>query len=208
MRQARIMEFRYPSKGDDSENIEMTAKNFLIRLTEKRQDCPARPIIFVAHANGGLVLERAFVLDRISPVLPPQLIRLRADVPVPNQGTASSSPDDPPSSPPGPDRHNISPANEKTWETDSDHIPPPKALHAPSVVAGAIFLETSTDNPGEDVHFHSNFLSVIVEWDIPVRWYSSSQQLYGIQKQAKNKRSTGPLFGRCMSEVVFGFQND
>ena len=188
MPEARIMEFHYPPNGDDPKQIEEMANSFLSRLLEQRQASPSRPVIFIAHGKGGLILEKALVLD--STASPPQLIRSRNDdAPVPNQET---SPNSPAEAPPAPDR------KRKTPEGDLDPIPQPKVLHSLSLVAGVIFLETSIENPEGYALFHRKFACVIVEWDIPVQWYRSKEQ-------TKRERSE---FDKSVFKVISGFTKD
>lgn len=188
MPEARIMEFHYPLNGDDPKQIEEMANSFLSCLSERRQVSPSRPVIFIAHGKGGLILEKALVLD--STASPPQLIRPRNDdAPVPNQETSPNSPAEAPSTP---DR------KRKTPEGDLDPIPQPKVLHSLSLVAGVIFLETSIENPEGYVNFHRKFACVIVEWDIPVQWYRG-------KAQTKRERSE---FEKSVFKVISGFTKD
>jgi pimeloyl-ACP methyl ester carboxylesterase len=66
---ARIMVFQYStttaSLGQNvevSEILAQIAQELLDDLGEKRQDAAGRPIIFIGHSFGGVVIERALVL--------------------------------------------------------------------------------------------------------------------------------------------------
>jgi hypothetical protein len=194
MRQARIMEFHYPPKGDEPKQIEGTAKSFLERLREQIHAYPTRPVIFVAHEKGGLILEKALVLD--SEAASPQLIRSRYDnatdpkqAPSLHEGTPHS-PSNPNLQPPVADGNNSPQTDEAPPNNDLDAIPEPSGLNLLSRVAGAVFLETSLENPDGDERFHLKFARVVVEWDIPVRWYRS-------KKQAKSERSAFKVIFNC-----------
>ena len=61
---ARVLRFGYrlPLPGRDAEsrmNVLEIARNLLIKLTGERKDCEDRPVIFIGHAWGGVIIERA-----------------------------------------------------------------------------------------------------------------------------------------------------
>jgi hypothetical protein len=183
MPQARIMEFHYPQKSDDPKLIQTTAEHFLKSLSDHRSS-PNRPVVFVAHGTGGLILERALVLDSTNKSTP-QLLRSRQGNPSASQDAQAKAPEEglPPaltrkkSQPHRLDWHNPPEPTAKRSEDDSEQILPPTDLHELSLVAGIIFLETSICDPDGMEHFHREFaVRVIVEWDIPVHWYRSKIQ--------------------------------
>jgi hypothetical protein len=58
---ARVLLFSYNSKvtiGSNLMGIEDHARNLLLRLDGKRSDDPNRPLLFVAHSLGGIVVKR------------------------------------------------------------------------------------------------------------------------------------------------------
>jgi pimeloyl-ACP methyl ester carboxylesterase len=66
---ARIMVFQYSTMASSlSQNVEANerlvqiAQELLHDLGEKRQDAASRPIIFIGHGFGGIIIERALVL--------------------------------------------------------------------------------------------------------------------------------------------------
>ncbi|KAK7552469.1 hypothetical protein IWX46DRAFT_343274 [Phyllosticta citricarpa] len=64
---ARIMRYGYRSAWFGSDRVRAKvgkiAERFLRALERKREECPTRPIIFVAHCFGGVVLMRALSLS-------------------------------------------------------------------------------------------------------------------------------------------------
>lgn len=63
-RPARIFLFSYnanPAFNSNSEGVHEQAKNFLNHLDLQRDDAPDRPLFFICHGLGGLVVKRAIV---------------------------------------------------------------------------------------------------------------------------------------------------
>lgn len=211
MRQARIMEFCYPplAKSLNAGEITQTANKFLECLSKQRENQDQdRPIIFVAHAYGGLVLEKALVIDGASPAgtdekKPSQYLRLRCEGRQ-NPNTAATS--TPNVTLLHPDPRNGSTGNTKAAESTSSGIPPPKTLYGLSVVAGAIFIETDMADPKGDEEFQYNFLCLTVKWDIPVRWYSNTQQRRAIDPNKWKPSTNARLFKICAEQVTIYFQ--
>lgn len=68
--QARIMVFQYASQwfgeGAVSQTIEAVAKKLITELKDKRSgECENRPIIFIGHSLGGLVIEKAVIRAKV-----------------------------------------------------------------------------------------------------------------------------------------------
>ncbi|KAL6236379.1 hypothetical protein BDW75DRAFT_239330 [Aspergillus navahoensis] len=66
--QARIMLFGYNSNvsiQSSSAGVREQAQNLLSRLWLERQDCVTRPIIFIAHSLGGIVVKEALVQAKL-----------------------------------------------------------------------------------------------------------------------------------------------
>lgn len=68
--QARIMVFQYASQwfgeGAVSQTIEAVAKKLIMELKDKRsEECENRPIIFIGHSLGGLVIEKAVIRAKV-----------------------------------------------------------------------------------------------------------------------------------------------
>ncbi|KAK7423679.1 hypothetical protein QQX98_000869 [Neonectria punicea] len=63
---ARIMAFGYNSVwfGDDAvkQSVESVANKLLEELSKNRTNCPRRPIIFIGHCFGGLVIQQAYTM--------------------------------------------------------------------------------------------------------------------------------------------------
>lgn len=64
--EARILLFGYDSSVINGSKMHLTdhAKNLLNRLESKRTAAPERPILFIAHSLGGLVVKQAMVEAR------------------------------------------------------------------------------------------------------------------------------------------------
>ncbi|KAK7565649.1 hypothetical protein IWX92DRAFT_356670 [Phyllosticta citricarpa] len=66
---ARIMRYGYRSAWFGSDRVRAKvgkiAERFLRALERKREECPTRPIIFVAHCFGGVVLMRVSAISRM-----------------------------------------------------------------------------------------------------------------------------------------------
>ncbi|OBR04763.1 LOW QUALITY PROTEIN: And nb-arc domain-containing protein [Colletotrichum higginsianum IMI 349063] len=62
----RIMAFGYESKwfgrGSVRQSLSNLATDLLQALNQKREHCPQRPIIFIAHCFGGLVAQKAYTM--------------------------------------------------------------------------------------------------------------------------------------------------
>lgn len=68
--QARIMVFQYASQwfgeGAVSQTIEAVAKKLITELKDKRsEECENRPIIYIGHSLGGLVIEKAVIRAKV-----------------------------------------------------------------------------------------------------------------------------------------------
>jgi len=67
----RILSFAYESQwlGKDSINqrLPLVAQHLLKSLMEQRKDYPSRPLIFIGHCFGGIVIEKALVDAKLSP---------------------------------------------------------------------------------------------------------------------------------------------
>ena len=68
--QARIMVFQYASQwfgeGAVIQTIEAVAKKLIMELKDKRsEECENRPIIFIGHSLGGLVIEKAVIRAKV-----------------------------------------------------------------------------------------------------------------------------------------------
>ncbi|EPS42862.1 hypothetical protein H072_3143 [Dactylellina haptotyla CBS 200.50] len=67
---ARILRFAYESqwlgKNMISQKLPDVAESLLRALKQERQNCPHRPIIFVGHCFGGIVIEKALTAARIT----------------------------------------------------------------------------------------------------------------------------------------------
>ncbi|RYP61087.1 hypothetical protein DL770_009852 [Monosporascus sp. CRB-9-2] len=66
---ARIMQFSYPTSLADtaSNNLKAVASELLRRLSDERKDCGpglSRPIIFIGHSFGGIVVSEALVMAK------------------------------------------------------------------------------------------------------------------------------------------------
>ena len=68
--QARIMVFQYASQwfgeGAVSQTIEAVAKKLIMELKDKRsEECENRPIIFIGHSLGGILIEKAVIRAKV-----------------------------------------------------------------------------------------------------------------------------------------------
>ncbi|RYP58456.1 hypothetical protein DL769_008947 [Monosporascus sp. CRB-8-3] len=66
---ARIMQFSYPASLADtaSNNLKAVASELLRRLSDERKDCGpglSRPIIFIGHSFGGIVVSEALIMAK------------------------------------------------------------------------------------------------------------------------------------------------
>ncbi|KAH7348289.1 hypothetical protein BKA65DRAFT_257809 [Rhexocercosporidium sp. MPI-PUGE-AT-0058] len=66
---ARVMQFSYPTSLADtaSNNVKAVASELLRRLRDERKDCGpglSRPIIFVGHSFGGIVVSEVLILAK------------------------------------------------------------------------------------------------------------------------------------------------
>ncbi|KAI0383586.1 hypothetical protein F5Y04DRAFT_278767 [Hypomontagnella monticulosa] len=65
---SRIMAFGYASYwfGDDAvkQSLDSVAKKLLVALKRQRKNCLNRPIVFIGHCFGGLVIQRAYTLAK------------------------------------------------------------------------------------------------------------------------------------------------
>jgi hypothetical protein len=66
---ARIIEFVYKGEGSKPQTFPEVAADLLEILSIHQTDCPKRPIMFVAHRVGGVILQKSMALDRAPEVL-------------------------------------------------------------------------------------------------------------------------------------------
>ncbi|KAG8828851.1 hypothetical protein FRC19_000239 [Serendipita sp. 401] len=81
--EARIMAFEYNSKwlyNADFLGLHEHASALLHALVDKRQETPGRPILFIGHSYGGLVIKQTLILSRKSKADPPDPRQWIADV--------------------------------------------------------------------------------------------------------------------------------
>ncbi|OHW95943.1 hypothetical protein CSPAE12_05519 [Colletotrichum incanum] len=95
---ARIMVFGYNSIwfGKDAvrQSLDSLANKLLRELMRKREACPQRPIIFIAHCSGGLIIQRAYTIAALHMTHYPHLagsIRGMVFLGTPHQGLANDS---------------------------------------------------------------------------------------------------------------------
>jgi len=71
LKKARIMRFGYNSVwfGDNAikQSLATVARKLLSTLKGQREECQQRPIIFIGHCLGGLVIEQAYVNAKLDP---------------------------------------------------------------------------------------------------------------------------------------------
>ncbi|KAG8820249.1 hypothetical protein FRC18_011780 [Serendipita sp. 400] len=80
---ARIMAFEYNSKwlyNSDFLGLHEHASALLTALVDNRQDSPGRPILFIGHSYGGLVIKQTLILSHKGKTDPPNLRQWIADV--------------------------------------------------------------------------------------------------------------------------------
>ncbi|TGO31109.1 hypothetical protein BPAE_0001g00030 [Botrytis paeoniae] len=70
---ARIMAFNYDSNwyGDDAIKVRLdhVADDLRRKILRQRKDCSSRPLIFIGHCFGGLVIEKALIQSQMSKIL-------------------------------------------------------------------------------------------------------------------------------------------
>ncbi|OBT55313.1 hypothetical protein VE04_04045 [Pseudogymnoascus sp. 24MN13] len=95
---ARILTFGYASEwlGKESINqrLPLVAEQLLRSITNIREDCRTRPILFIGHCFGGLVIEKATILAKLHDDDYPDMLRCIAGIVflgTPHKGSASQS---------------------------------------------------------------------------------------------------------------------
>jgi hypothetical protein len=190
---ARTMEFAYTQEGSKPQNFPKAAADLLEVLSTHRTSCPKRPILFIAHRAGGVILQKALVLDRAPEVgLRPrfeeyefpdhifdnisQLHQLSVSTqPLPTNITSRVNDD------------NLQQAK-RSSEVLTSNAPPishrPEVRPVPkleilNVIIGTVFLESQLRSKDDRVT-HALFMDTIGELGIPVRWYSRKNERLSI----------------------------